>query len=308
MKILSILAIVLIGYSHCESTNEDDGRIVNHVAPSISVFEATLIPKEEVEIENRPKIKGLDILIDECWKQAVLIIVAVILSLVFCYVTRCCYLLWDCCTDSYWGCCPRRQGCKRFMLLQCCDADHKGVENQYEYHVCQRGADCSIVDSEATQQIRNESSENSEIDCTLKHVEEVVGDHFQEDQDADRWQDTSRSIMASMKRQGSKRSLKRDDFSTSTPKKSALKAEVRNSQYSDAPKYCGVEEAMPQLHDDHYFNVLNVFGIGRNKYEYSVANHRSNSNAGVVHDSNKGTKKSKALFIHQCHRGLVIIF
>ena len=49
------------------------------------------------------------------------------LSVIF--LTRCCYLLWDCCTDSYWGCCPRRRACKRFMLLKCCKPKTPGHED-----------------------------------------------------------------------------------------------------------------------------------------------------------------------------------
>ena len=102
-------------------------------------------------------------LTDEWWKMAIWIFVIVILVLLFCCLTKCCYLLWDCCTDSYWGCCPRKgtstngssnvkdgikfyfygasrlililpicsisECCKRFLLLRWCGYEGHGEDN-----------------------------------------------------------------------------------------------------------------------------------------------------------------------------------
>ena len=36
--------------------------------------------------------------------------------------------------------------------------------------------------------------------------------------------------------------------------------------------YAGDAEALPHVHKGHYFNVMNVFGLGGGKCEYSLAN------------------------------------
>ena len=74
-------------------------------------------------------------------------------------------------------------------------------------------------------------------------------------------------------------SQKRKPFSnrpnvvTSTPRRKP----TRNSQfpYSDegmVEAYAGDAEALPHVHKGHYFNVMNVFGLGGGKCEYSLAN------------------------------------
>ena len=74
-------------------------------------------------------------------------------------------------------------------------------------------------------------------------------------------------------------SQKRKPFSnrpnvvTSTPRRKP----TRNSQfpYTDegmVEAYAGDAEALPHVHKGHYFNVMNVFGLGGGKCEYSLAN------------------------------------
>ena len=65
----------------------------------------------------------------------------------------------------------------------------------------------------------------------------------------------------------------RPNVVTSTPRRKL----ARNSQfpYSDdgmLEVYAGDAEALPHVHKGHYFNVMNVFGLGGGKCEYSLAN------------------------------------
>lgn len=65
----------------------------------------------------------------------------------------------------------------------------------------------------------------------------------------------------------------RPNVVTSTPRRKPS----RNSQfpYSDdgmLEVYAGDAEALPHVHKGHYFNVMNVFGLGGGKAEYSLAN------------------------------------
>ncbi|TRY73268.1 hypothetical protein TCAL_14647 [Tigriopus californicus] len=54
-------------------------------------------------------------LTDAWWKLLLWGLVLFILLLVCCYFTRCCYLIWDCCTDPFWGYCPRCVCCEKFL-------------------------------------------------------------------------------------------------------------------------------------------------------------------------------------------------
>ena len=65
----------------------------------------------------------------------------------------------------------------------------------------------------------------------------------------------------------------RPNLVTSTPRKKP----TRNSQFPFADDgmlevHAGDAEALPHVHKGHYFNVMNVFGLGGGKCEYSLAN------------------------------------
>ena len=65
----------------------------------------------------------------------------------------------------------------------------------------------------------------------------------------------------------------RPNVVTSTPRRKP----ARNSQFPYADDgmfevYAGDAEALPHVHKGHYFNVMNVFGLGGGKCEYSLAN------------------------------------
>ena len=65
----------------------------------------------------------------------------------------------------------------------------------------------------------------------------------------------------------------RPNVVTSTPRRKP----TRNSQFpfSDEAMFevnAGDAEALPHVHKGHYFNVMNVFGLGGGKCEYSLAN------------------------------------
>ena len=72
-----------------------------------------------------------------------------------------------------------------------------------------------------------------------------------------------------------KPSTTRPNVVTSTPRKKP----TRNSQFPFSDNddamvevYAGDAEALPHVHKGHYFNVMNVFGVGGGKCEYSLAN------------------------------------
>ena len=65
----------------------------------------------------------------------------------------------------------------------------------------------------------------------------------------------------------------RPNVVTSTPRRKPS----RNSEFPFADEsmleaHAGDAEALPHVHKGHYFNVMNVFGLGSGKCEYSLAN------------------------------------
>ena len=84
---------------------------------------------------------------------------------------------------------------------------------------------------------------------------------------------------------------------TSTPRKGP----TRNSQfpYSDdlmLEVNDGDAEALPHVHKGHYFNVMNVFGIGGGKCEYSVVNSTVDASFYTPVKQQKRDRKGTILF------------
>merc|ERR1719270_259274 len=127
-------------------TDKSAAVIESVVAPHNVTIQTEVTPaKIDKETKAEGDIKKLfDMLTDEWWKMAICILVIIILVCLFCCLTKCWYLVWDCCTDSYWGCCPRKECCKRFLLLRWCGYEREGDENdkltneggKYEYQIC----------------------------------------------------------------------------------------------------------------------------------------------------------------------------
>merc|ERR1719219_831273 len=45
------------------------------------------------------------------WQVAIIALGCLLVTCFLCYITSCCYLSLDCCSDPYWGCCPCCQPC-----------------------------------------------------------------------------------------------------------------------------------------------------------------------------------------------------
>ena len=87
------------------------------VAPHSVTIQTEVTPAKTTEEKERGDMKKLfDMLTDEWWKIAIWILVIAVLICLFCCLIKCWYLVWDCCTDSYWGCCPRKGMLKNITL------------------------------------------------------------------------------------------------------------------------------------------------------------------------------------------------
>lgn len=289
-------------------------------------------------------------LVDTWWKMTLWALAAALMFIIYLYITRCCYLLWDCCTDSYWGCCPRRRGCKRFMLLKCCKPKTPGHEDfdtdtdddaylggKYEYQVCRTRApraatvetiECGGEEGGGLPGGATSAGSSTDVDFTLKNVEDVIGagngavDSDQSEPlmpDESRWKDASLTISSAHNTGSNRRPNKRHPsnssskhsyattaatapllppinpsstastagnpltavggtsvpppVTTSTPRKGSA---ARNSEFPFTQEEQVVlvdsanAEALPHLKEGHYFNLLNVFGIGSGKAQYSI--------------------------------------
>lgn len=55
--------------------------------------------------------------------------------------------MWDCCTDPFWGCCPRcgggGGGLESCLLLRCCGGGRQHLETYYEIDLQQVGGGSS---------------------------------------------------------------------------------------------------------------------------------------------------------------------
>ena len=88
----------------------------------------------------------------------------------------------------------------------------------------------------------------------------------------------------------------RPNVVTSTPRRKP----TRNSQFPFADEdenmlevHAGDAEALPHVHKGHYFNVMNVFGLGGGKCEYSLANSTADTsfyNTPIVRSQNRDRK------------------
>ena len=88
----------------------------------------------------------------------------------------------------------------------------------------------------------------------------------------------------------------RPNVVTSTPRRKP----ARNSQfpYADDDEnmlevHAGDPEALPHVHKGHYFNVMNVFGLGGGKCEYSLANSTADTsfyNTPIIRSHNRDRK------------------
>lgn len=81
--------------------------------PSIDEIEVQVISKNA----NQPNQEFM-VLVDTWWKILAWSLAVLALSCLCCYFSRCCYLCWDCCSDPFWGCCPRSEKCSRFLLMK----------------------------------------------------------------------------------------------------------------------------------------------------------------------------------------------
>lgn len=99
---LTVLLSVVVG-----QTTED------FAPPTIDEIEVQVISKDA----NQPNQEFM-VLVDTWWKILAWSLAVLVLSCLCCYFSRCCYLCWDCCSDPFWGCCPRSENCLKFLLMK----------------------------------------------------------------------------------------------------------------------------------------------------------------------------------------------
>ena len=159
---LLILAVVNQAPVH-RCLQEEGGPPQNHFEqPHVRTISGKVIPGGGLERENVSEQEEdddlwlrLSFLYDGWWKILVWCVGLAIVLCCCCYVSRCCYLCWDCCTDPFWGYCPseRSRCCERFLLMKCfskdgSNDDRERIETYYQIDRLQNETDDEALGAE----------------------------------------------------------------------------------------------------------------------------------------------------------------
>lgn len=211
------------------------------------------------------------VLVDTWWKILAWSITVLALSCLCCYFSRCCYLCYDCCSDPFWGCCPQSRCCNRFLLMKnCFESGKPRLKRRGTYTICKNPSeiDEEIGAKSDDQDDGDEEGELSDLeDFTLRTVEslevDAMLDKFSPIKGKNKSENSGKIVASTpMKKQKS-------------PKKNNKKNKTENEKNKsevDAVflELSGEAESMPQLFPTHYFNILNLFGIGCKNYNVST--------------------------------------
>ncbi len=185
-----------------------------------------------------------------------------------------------------------------------------GFERQKQkkqgYNVCRNledgEASTSIVKSNKNKNRRNEFKNNqsgdismyelSEEDFTLRTVESMEADGSMMVSKATNT--TEIGITPIKARGASNKNRSGGGIVTSTPRRKKVKAEKRTTSETEAIflELSGEAEAAPQFFPTHYFNILNIFGVGCSNYKVATVaeNHKKsmiNTNTNVTQNSDR---------------------
>ena len=111
-----LLAIVSTSPTLALKTEEDSiNNIPNdYKNPEVKIGVEIISSRDQGSGDN----PDLNFLINSWWKILAWSLAVLVLSILCCYFSRCCYLCYDCCSDPFWGCCPHSRGCSRFLLFK----------------------------------------------------------------------------------------------------------------------------------------------------------------------------------------------
>jgi len=120
------------------------------------------------------------ILVDTWWKILAWSAAVLLLSCLCCYFSKCCYLCWDCCSDPFWGCFPRSEGCLRCLSMKgCCKSRQPRSSRKKKggYTICKQTPP-QKTDAYKDHDPENPefSDENEEQNYTLRTVESLEVD------------------------------------------------------------------------------------------------------------------------------------
>ncbi len=144
-KCLLLLVAVRVSLTFAEVTSPEDASEVTELlsldsmnsykAPSLTAISGKVTPGNDDDGRGRVSEDHLgdilQVLTDTWWKILVWCVMFAILLCLCCYISRCCYLCWDCCTDPFWGYCPRCNSMKSCLLLRCCSKGRMYTTSTY---------------------------------------------------------------------------------------------------------------------------------------------------------------------------------
>lgn len=121
------------------------GSEVQPTTPTPTTLQTSPTERDNTFIVSEENSFTWSTLSDTWWKLLIWGVVLFFLLLLCCFFTRCCYLIWDCCTDPFWGYCPRCVGCEKFL--------QGGSSDQDEENQCKESDDQDFLGGEALPQL-----------------------------------------------------------------------------------------------------------------------------------------------------------
>ena len=101
-----------------ETTTTQKIREEKREPPTIEIGVTVVSNRHSLETNNSQENSEFWILVDTWWKILAWSSAVLLLSGLCCYFSKCCYLCWDCCSDPFWGCFPRSEGCLRCLSMR----------------------------------------------------------------------------------------------------------------------------------------------------------------------------------------------
>jgi len=252
-----------------------------HDSPSNTNSESDLKPTNEVKINYTIKSNNANTkeneftqLIDTWWKILAWSLAVLILSCLCCYFSKCCYLCYDCCSDPFWGYCPclRSRGCSKFLLMKGCCQTRRASKAGYDIcHNDEETGNAKVNDNTNTDDLSEEdftlrTVESLEVDAMLSKLSPIKGHRHCEGHSPNKSNTLDGTGNTSIAPSTSVKVV------TSTPRKKKISSNsMKKEKMMEAEpillEMSGEAESMPQLYPSHYFNIFNIFGVGKANYK-----------------------------------------
>lgn len=235
------------------------------------------------------------------WWQIVLIFIACLLvTAICCYFSRCCFLVADCCSDPFWGCCPCCVCCKPSTKYHA--NIRKGTSSAYDLNESRTvvsmsrrsglSTDSGGHRSRPSRSVSRDPISEMSVNTTMQsqskeHVDTTMQSHSREPKDNDATTTTiiseeDNNVINTSSELETKTTIAKnngvDNNAPITNNNSLEKSATVTRNYKRRPtsevtkeKNEGLSESQPHVYEDDssYFSIFHL--LGRNKRRYTVS-------------------------------------